>query len=237
MKKKLIAICCLAIVTIIAFVGYMVHGLSRLAAEDRIPHAYFPVINAIGDYCETNHVAPTRLEDLVPQFLSELPSNTMSEAVSYQKMDDGTNWTLGITAKIRQERWIYFRSSEQNAHPLCSTNEIGGFHTWRIFRETEKELPQIYTTHWEMPDPVQVLAQFKKFAVIENDGRKYKGYTFTIIQPDQYKGKEVSFSLNWREFDTAKLIPRKKYLITVPRENIGTNDLVCDWGLEYKEPK
>ena len=103
--------------------------------------------------------------------------------------------------------------------------------------DNEKQLPQIYTTHWEMPDSVQVTAQFKQFASFNINGHTYKGYTFSILSPEQYKDKEVSFELNWKEFDSAKLIPGKKYLVTVPKENIGTNDLVCDWGLEYKEPQ
>jgi hypothetical protein len=101
----------------------------------------------------------------------------------------------------------------------------------------EEQLPQIYTTHWKMPEAVQVKAQFKQFSEFNEKGRKYKGYTFTVIAPEQFREKEVSFELTYKEFDPAKLIPGKMYLVTVPKENIGTTDLVCDWGLEYKEPK
>jgi len=103
--------------------------------------------------------------------------------------------------------------------------------------DKEEQLPQIYTKHWEMPDAIQVKAQFKQFAEFTDKGRTYKGYTFTILAPQQYKGKEVSFGFHWNEFDPSKLVPGKKYLVTVPKENIGTTDLVCDWGLEYKEPQ
>jgi len=100
----------------------------------------------------------------------------------------------------------------------------------------EERLPQIGTTRWEMTDAVQVKAQFKQFAEFKDKGKTYKGYTFAILAPEQYGGKEVSFQLFFKEFDPAKLIPGKKYLVTVPKDNIGTTDLVCDWGLEYKEP-
>jgi hypothetical protein len=102
---------------------------------------------------------------------------------------------------------------------------------------SKEKLPKIYTTHWEMQNPVQVTAQFKQFVEFTDKGRTYMGYTFLIIEPEQYKSQEVSIGLHWKEFDPNKLIPGKKYLVTVPRENIGTKDLVCDWGLEYKEPK
>lgn len=101
----------------------------------------------------------------------------------------------------------------------------------------EEKLPQIFTTHWEMPDAVQVKAQFKQFAESNDKGRTRKRYTFTILAPEQYAGKEVSFEFHWKESNSAKLVPGKKYLVTVPKGNIGTTDLVCGWGLEYKEPK
>jgi len=101
----------------------------------------------------------------------------------------------------------------------------------------KEQLPQIYTTHWEMPEAVQVTAQFKQFSDFKQNGKTYKGYTFTVIAPEQFSGKEVNFELAYKEFDPAKLIPGKKYRVTVPKGNIGTTDLVCDWGLEYKEPK
>lgn len=134
MKKFLLVIGSITIAIAIAFFGILAYGVHRLGEEDRIPHAYFPMLNAIADYCETNQRAPESLEALVPRYLPAIPSNVMSEIVTYRRMTDETNWTLSIETSLRQERLIFFQSSNQSDHPPWCTNEVGWIHAWRVFK-------------------------------------------------------------------------------------------------------
>lgn len=136
MNRMLIIFGGLIVVILASVFALAAYGVRRLNDEDRIPHMYFPVVNAIWDYCDTNQIAPERLEHLVPAFIESLPSNRPSDVVSYSRMDDGTNWMLHIEAdvKTRKVRWIYMYSPDPEAHPPDNTNRIGGIHTWQIFK-------------------------------------------------------------------------------------------------------
>ena len=138
MKRFLIALAIAAVIAVAVFVAGFLRALSRFCTEDRITDTYAPVACAIQDYCDTNHVAPAGLADLVPGFLPALPSNCTGEAVSYRKTGDATNWALGITVVLGRERRTFFQSSDECAHPSSTTNELGRIHQWRVFEEPRK---------------------------------------------------------------------------------------------------
>ena len=143
MKRILIIIGCVIVAAITGFFFFVAHGVRRLAEEDRVPHLYYPVVDAIYGYCDTNHIAPEHLEKLIPDFLEALPSNRPNDIVSYARMSDGTNWMLCVTAdlKTRKARWMYFYGSAPELEPAGAMTRIGRIHTWYIYKESTQAQP------------------------------------------------------------------------------------------------
>jgi len=143
MKRILIITGCVIAIAITGFFLLMVSGLKRLSEEDRIPHLYYPVVDAIYGYCDTNHIAPEKLERLIPDYLATLPSDRPNDVVSYTRMADKTNWMLSVTAdlKTRKDRWMYFYGSSQELEPTVAMTRIGRIHTWYIYKESKQAQP------------------------------------------------------------------------------------------------
>lgn len=130
-KRILIGVGITVLVVAIALMLLIRQGMHRLRLEDEVPHIYVPVMKAIWNFTDSNGVAPSALSDLVPAFLPALPTSPVVEAVSYQRMEDRTNWVLSIRAKVGHDRWTYL----QETVPQRESRKVKRIHGWQIIEE------------------------------------------------------------------------------------------------------
>lgn len=85
-----------------------------------------------------------------------------------------------------------------------------------------------------MQDPVRVKARFNGPIAFQADTKAFRGYQFTIVAPPELRDQRVQFEALWAPHVFSRLIIGEEYLVTVPKYQIGTNELICAWSLTYK---
>src|SRR5271170_5244866 len=77
-------------------VYYIVQAFS---VEDRIHATFFPVATGLYQY-EDDHKHPAdSLAELVPQYLSAIPSSPLADSIHYKVSADGKSWELAIHSR------------------------------------------------------------------------------------------------------------------------------------------
>jgi hypothetical protein len=85
-----------------------------------------------------------------------------------------------------------------------------------------------------MEHPIQVEAQFTRCIPGITNDRWSNNYEFTIVKPQKYKDKKFLLSLFWSEVSANELVRENTYLVTVPRDEIGTENPICGSGYKFK---
>ena len=95
-KYSLIVLGVLAVSAVVLYVIVVTIALRAHYDEDRIVLGGKQVELAINDYVEKHGSPPARLEDLIPEFMSSIPSFPEMSNVQYRVSADGHGWALDI---------------------------------------------------------------------------------------------------------------------------------------------
>jgi hypothetical protein len=104
--------------------------------EDQIHGAFFPVAKALAEY-EHNHGTPaTNLIQLVPGYLSQLPTSRFADSVDYFTLDGGRGWQLNIHSHALQQPRLYCCRSNQKFTQAEERRILFRYHgIWTVLKE------------------------------------------------------------------------------------------------------
>src|ERR1035438_9253158 len=95
-RNSLLALGALAVTVLVLYVVAVNAALRAHFDEDRIILGGKQVELAINDYVEKHGSPPERLETLIPEFMSSMPSFPAMSNVQYRVSADTHGWTLDI---------------------------------------------------------------------------------------------------------------------------------------------
>lgn len=128
-----------SLVAVIAVtVGWFAYGFctayTRFMNEERICGAFHPVIRALDQFQEQSGSLPTNLTQLVPQYLPQLPSAPVADAIEYRVLP-GTNWELSVRSSVRGKPELFVQRSSRDFTAEERRRSVTGFHGWLVFSQ------------------------------------------------------------------------------------------------------
>ena len=96
------------VITLAAVFAFDVHrAWHKFSVEDSIHGVFFPVVRALDEY-EHDHGAPaTNLAQLVPKYVSQIPSSALVDSVQYTLLPDGKAWQLSLHSTVLDPPRLY----------------------------------------------------------------------------------------------------------------------------------
>ncbi len=129
----------LAAAVVVGGVGWVSYDLSnawhKFSIEDQVHDKFFPVVTALNKYQEESGAPATNLSQLVPRYLSGIPSSSIADSLEYQILPDGTNWQLSIYSRALNPARVYVHRSSGQFTADEQRKELTRFHTWTVFRQ------------------------------------------------------------------------------------------------------
>jgi hypothetical protein len=110
-RNSLLALGALAVALPVLYVLAVDAALRAHYDEDRIVLGGKQVELAINDYAEKRGSPPARLETLIPEFMSAMPSFPAMSNVQYRVCADGHGWTLDIYRPRNKRPLVYRRTN------------------------------------------------------------------------------------------------------------------------------
>lgn len=108
----------------------------RFAVEDEIHHTFFPVATALYLFEERQGAPATNLIQLVPGYLSAIPSSPLVNLVEYELLDDGTVWQLTMHSRALPTPRLYRCRSTQKYTADEQRRILGKYHGyWTVMTE------------------------------------------------------------------------------------------------------
>lgn len=101
-----------ALATVLAFGVHQ--AWRKFAVEDSIHGTFYPVLRALDDYEHDQGAPSVSLAQLVPSYISEIPSSSLVDLVEYSVVDDGKTWQLRLhSVALNPPRSYYCRSNDK----------------------------------------------------------------------------------------------------------------------------
>ena len=96
------------VITLAAVFAFGIHqAWHKFAVEDSIHGTFFPVVRALEEY-EHDHGAPAaNLAQLVPKYVSQIPSSALVDSVQYTLLPDGKAWQLSLHSTALDPPRVY----------------------------------------------------------------------------------------------------------------------------------
>jgi hypothetical protein len=110
-RNSLLALGALAVTVPVLYVIAVNAALRAHYDEDRIVLGGKQVELAINDYVEKHGSPPERLETLIPEFMSSMPSFPAMSNVQYCVSADAHGWTLDIYRPKNKHPLVYRRTN------------------------------------------------------------------------------------------------------------------------------
>jgi hypothetical protein len=108
MKRAIIGTLGFILFAIVGIVGYFViQPLRYYHIEGSIHAEFYPLIPALDGYCDVNRKAPEKLEDLVPEYLNELPSLGKVSEIRYRYEPKEPRWRLTLVSEATGDLRYY----------------------------------------------------------------------------------------------------------------------------------
>ena len=119
-----------------AWVSYNVHyAWHKFVIEDQVHGTFFPVVTALYKFQEDSGTTATNLLQLVPRYVSQIPTSPVVDSVTYRVLPDGTNWQLSVFSRALKPPRVYMHRSSGNYTPEEDRQELTSFHLWHVFRQ------------------------------------------------------------------------------------------------------
>lgn len=136
-KRPIILFIAIVIATVVTVTGVGLHrAWHTFSVEDQIHGTFFPVAMALFNY-EHNHSSPaSNLAQLVPMYISQIPSSRFADSVEYSVINGGKAWQLSIHSRaLSQPRLYCCRSSQQFTAEEARRIVLRYHGIWTVLRE------------------------------------------------------------------------------------------------------
>lgn len=134
--KTLLWVTASALILGLGFVGHDFYlAWQRFASEDRFAGTFYPLVRALSEFQESTGALPTNLTQLVPAYLTRIPSAHSADSVDYRVMPDGTNWQLTVHSRIERDPRVLIHRSSHQFTDQEQRQSVTSFHGWVVFRE------------------------------------------------------------------------------------------------------
>ncbi len=108
MKRTILGTVGVLLLAVVAFVAYsFTQSLRYYDIEGSIHAKFYPLIPALDRYCDVNRRAPEKLDDLVPEYLDEIPSLDRVSDVRYTNDQGKPHWRLTLESLATGDRRLY----------------------------------------------------------------------------------------------------------------------------------
>jgi hypothetical protein len=98
---------------------------SEYTAEAKIQNAFFPLAQALCRY-EDDFRSPARsLKQLLPHYISQIPTSRLADSVEYAVIDDGQAWQLTIHSRALSPPRLYLYRSTNKLTPDEQRRVVG----------------------------------------------------------------------------------------------------------------
>ena len=113
-QKIIFRIVAVVLVTaVVVFACGLYRAWHKFVVEDNIHGAFFPVVMALGDYSRDHSSPATNLTQLIPHYLTQIPSSRFADSVEYKLLDDGKAWQFSVHSGALNPPRIYCCRSTQ----------------------------------------------------------------------------------------------------------------------------
>jgi len=120
----------------VAWIGYDCYSkVHRFLVEDEVHDTFYPVVIALVHFQNDSGTPATNLLQLVPRYLSQVPSSPVADSVAYRVLPDGTNWQLSVYSRALKTPRVYVQRSSGEYTPDEDRQELTRFHLWHVFRQ------------------------------------------------------------------------------------------------------
>ena len=118
-----------------AWVCYDFHNAwHKFVTEDQIHDTFFPVVVALDRFQKDSGTPATNLLQLVPRYVSQIPTSPVVDSVAYRVLPDGTNWQLSVYSRALKPPRVYVHRSSGSYTSEEERQELTSFHLWHVFR-------------------------------------------------------------------------------------------------------
>ena len=135
-RSFLLLVAAVIIASVAVFAVSLYRRIHVFAVEDQIHGTFFPVAKALYDYEDAHSSPATNLTQLVPGYISRLPSSRFADLVEYSVIDDGKAWQLSIHSRALSQPRLYCCRSTQKFTADEEQRVLRRYHSfWTVLRE------------------------------------------------------------------------------------------------------
>jgi hypothetical protein len=135
MKKRILMVALLVCIMGVAIIARGLFKSYRIfEIEDRVHGTFFPVYTAIQRFTLTNGIPPSSLDQLVPSFLTSIPTSPYVWKLDYKPVDV-SNWIMNAHSKALQPARIYSWRSDWTVNDTERTNVLKIYHNIAVLKE------------------------------------------------------------------------------------------------------
>ena len=139
MKRAILGTVLALLLAVVAFVAYSItQSLHYYDIEGSIHAAFYPLIPALDRYSEEHQKAPDELDDLVPDYLDEIPALGRVSDVRYTHEQGKPHWRLTLESLATGDKRLYIAESGM---PLSE--------------DEKRDLVLQYHSRWNVLEPKQ----------------------------------------------------------------------------------
>jgi hypothetical protein len=93
------------------------------------------VVTALYKFQEDSGTPATNLLQLVPRYVSQIPTSPVADSVAYRVLPDGTNWQFSVYSRALKPPRVYMHRSSGNYTSEEGRQELTSFHLWHVFKQ------------------------------------------------------------------------------------------------------
>jgi len=110
MRSKIVAI----VMLVAMFTVGMYRGWHEYQVEGEIQNTFFSLAKALHDYERDNRSPAQNLTQLVPHYISQLPTSRLADPVEYSVINGGKGWQFSIHSHVLSPPRLYcYRSTQK----------------------------------------------------------------------------------------------------------------------------
>ena len=128
---SLIAVC--VIVVGVWFLLTFSAAIREFGIQGNIAHSGYQIVYAIDEYTENTGHPPQKLDDLVPNHLSQIPKIDHVHHITYRVHENGSDWVLSLFRDPTEHPWEFRYSTARKITASEEERHIGGVHQWDVF--------------------------------------------------------------------------------------------------------
>ena len=141
MKRAIFGTLGVLLLAIVGIVGYsVIQSLRYYDIEGSIHAEFYPLIPALDRYCEKNRKAPETLNDLVPEYLNEIPSLRRVSDIRYRSEPNEPRWRLTLVSQATGDLRYYIAETGIPLSELEKKEVVLQYHSrWSVLEPKPAE--------------------------------------------------------------------------------------------------